>query len=187
MSDGDREAAAAGEVAEAEGLRVRLLQLDEAAYRMSYDVICNATLVVLRPWPLRPSAPAPHRPPLARGVGRLPRGERRLRRRQPPRCAPQDAVVLVQDYHRRARRARACEPPALISRPSTSLTRPGAIPTASDRCRPSRARARGRHRRQHGVDLSHPSLGRRVHGFAPDVHGRSSTATRRRHAARVGS
>ena len=44
LSEGDREAAAAGEVAEAEGLRVRLLQLDEAAYRMSYDVICNATL-----------------------------------------------------------------------------------------------------------------------------------------------
>ena len=43
MSDADREAAHHG-TAEEDGLRVRLLDIDPARYRMSYDVICNATL-----------------------------------------------------------------------------------------------------------------------------------------------
>jgi len=43
MSDGDRQAAARGTI-DAEGFRVRTLALDAAQYRMSYEVICNATL-----------------------------------------------------------------------------------------------------------------------------------------------
>ena len=43
LSDADREAAALG-VAEAEGLRVSLLDVDPATHRMAYDVVCNATL-----------------------------------------------------------------------------------------------------------------------------------------------
>jgi len=43
LSDADREAAALG-VAEAQGLRVSLLDLDPAQHRMAYDVVCNATL-----------------------------------------------------------------------------------------------------------------------------------------------
>jgi len=43
LSDGDREAASLG-VADADGLRVSLLDLDPAQHRMAYDVVCNATL-----------------------------------------------------------------------------------------------------------------------------------------------
>ena len=43
MSDADRDAATLG-VADAEGLRVSLLGLDPALHRMSYNVVCNATL-----------------------------------------------------------------------------------------------------------------------------------------------
>ncbi|MEY2421172.1 MAG: trehalose 6-phosphate synthase [Acidimicrobiaceae bacterium] len=43
LSDADREAAAQG-IADADGLRVRLLDLDPALHRMAYDVVCNATL-----------------------------------------------------------------------------------------------------------------------------------------------
>ena len=43
MSDDDREAAERG-VVEAEGFRVRLLDLDPDAFRLAYDVICNEAL-----------------------------------------------------------------------------------------------------------------------------------------------
>lgn len=43
LSDADRKAAAQG-VADADGLRVRLLDLDAGLHRMAYDVVCNATL-----------------------------------------------------------------------------------------------------------------------------------------------
>jgi trehalose 6-phosphate synthase len=43
ISEGDREAAKQG-VIEAEGFRVRLLGIDPADYRQSYDVVCNAAL-----------------------------------------------------------------------------------------------------------------------------------------------
>src|SRR5262245_39475459 len=43
MSEDDRSAATGG-VTEAEGLRVRLVDVEPATYRMFYDVICNATL-----------------------------------------------------------------------------------------------------------------------------------------------
>jgi trehalose 6-phosphate synthase len=43
LSDADREAAAQG-IADADGLRVRLLDVDPAVHRMAYDVVCNATL-----------------------------------------------------------------------------------------------------------------------------------------------
>lgn len=44
ISENDRAAAASGEIVEAGGVRARLLALDPRAYRMAYDVICNATL-----------------------------------------------------------------------------------------------------------------------------------------------
>jgi len=43
LSDADRKAAAQG-IADADGLRVRLLDLDAGLHRMAYDVVCNATL-----------------------------------------------------------------------------------------------------------------------------------------------
>ncbi|CAN5664997.1 trehalose-6-phosphate synthase [soil metagenome] len=43
ISDGDRQAAGRGLV-DAEGFRVRLLDIDPPTYRMAYNVICNATL-----------------------------------------------------------------------------------------------------------------------------------------------
>jgi trehalose 6-phosphate synthase len=43
LSDADRKAAAHG-VADADGLHVRMVDLDPALHRMAYDVVCNATL-----------------------------------------------------------------------------------------------------------------------------------------------
>ncbi len=43
ITDGDREAAAAG-VVDAEGFKVNILAVDPKAYRMAYDVVSNATL-----------------------------------------------------------------------------------------------------------------------------------------------
>lgn len=43
MSQGDRAAAARGPI-DVEGIRVQLLDIDERAYRMAYDTVCNSTL-----------------------------------------------------------------------------------------------------------------------------------------------
>jgi trehalose 6-phosphate synthase len=43
MSEGDRDAARRGLV-DAEGFRVRMVDVDPTTYRMAYDVVCNATL-----------------------------------------------------------------------------------------------------------------------------------------------
>ena len=83
MSDGDREAAAAG-VVDAEDFRVRLLGIDPETYRLAYDVISNQVLWFLhhglydlpreprlRPRPGRRLAGVPHgQPGLRRGGGR---------------------------------------------------------------------------------------------------------------------
>jgi trehalose 6-phosphate synthase len=97
MSDADREAAAAGTV-DAEGFRFRMLAIDPEIYRMAYDVVSNGTLWFLHHalWDL----------------ARRPRFDRRWREawdayravnhtfaRAVIDAAPQDAIVLVQDYH----------------------------------------------------------------------------------------
>lgn len=97
MTDGDREAAEAG-VIEAEGMRVRTLAIDPDAYRMAYDVVCNATL-----WFLHHSL---------FDLARQPRFDARWREawsayREVNAVfadaladeAPEGAAVLVQDYH----------------------------------------------------------------------------------------
>ena len=72
MSDDDREAASAG-VVEADGFRVRLLDLDPEAYRLAYDVVSNEVLWFAHHglWDLtrEPAFDAS----LGRRLGRLPR------------------------------------------------------------------------------------------------------------------
>lgn len=97
MSEGDRLAAAQGTL-EHDGMRVRLLDIDPAEYRMAYDVVSNATLWFCH-----------H---MLFDLARRPRIDRRFRdawaayRAMNGRFAaavadeaPQSAVVLVQDYH----------------------------------------------------------------------------------------
>lgn len=97
MSDGDRRAADEGTV-DAEGFRVRLLDIDRATYRSAYDVVCNATLWFLHHGLF--------------DLARRPRFDRRWRdawdayRAMNERfadtvaeVAPRDAAALVQDYH----------------------------------------------------------------------------------------
>ncbi|MGH9279295.1 MAG: alpha,alpha-trehalose-phosphate synthase (UDP-forming) [Acidimicrobiales bacterium] len=97
ISEEDREAAAEG-VIEAEGFRVRTLAVDLDAYRMFYDVIANATL-----WFLHHDL---------YDLSRRPRLDRRWREawdayrevnhtfaRAIIEEAPDQATVLVQDYH----------------------------------------------------------------------------------------
>lgn len=97
ISDGDREAASRG-VVDAEGFRVRLLEIDPDVYRAAYDVVCNATL-----WFLHHNLYE---------LARRPRFDTRFREawesyREVNRAfadviaesAPEGAAVLVQDYH----------------------------------------------------------------------------------------
>ena len=97
MTEGDRLAAERG-VVDAEGVRARLLALDETEYRAAYDVVCNQTLWFLHHglWEL----------------ARRPRFDLRWRRaweayravnqafaEAVARIAPDGARVLIQDYH----------------------------------------------------------------------------------------
>ena len=97
LSDADREAAAQG-IAEAEGLRVRLLDIEAATHRMAYDVVCNATLWFCLHGLF--------------DLARRPRIDRRWRESwdayramndafatTAAELAPEGAAVLVQDYH----------------------------------------------------------------------------------------
>ena len=97
LSDADREASASG-IAEAEGIRVRLLDLDPAMHRMAYDVVCNATLWFCLHGLF--------------DLARRPRIDRRWREawdayravndvfaEAAADVAPEGAAVLVQDYH----------------------------------------------------------------------------------------
>jgi trehalose 6-phosphate synthase len=97
LSDGDRAAAARG-VAEAEGLRVRLLDVDPVAHRTAYDVVCNGTLWFCLHGLF--------------DLARRPRIDRRWREAwdayravndafadEVATIAPEGAAVLVQDYH----------------------------------------------------------------------------------------
>jgi trehalose 6-phosphate synthase len=97
LSDADREAAAEG-VAEADGLRVRLLDIDPGTHRMAYDVVCNATLwfclhglfdLARRPridhhWRVSWDAYRTMNDAFAEATAEV---------------APEGAAVLVQDYH----------------------------------------------------------------------------------------
>jgi trehalose 6-phosphate synthase len=98
MSDADREAAARDQLVEADGLRVRLLSIDAAEYRMSYDVICNATLWFC----LHGLYDLPRRPRIDRHWREAWQAYRAVNdafARTAAEIAPEDAVVLVQDYH----------------------------------------------------------------------------------------
>jgi trehalose 6-phosphate synthase len=98
LSDDDRAAAASGDVAEAEGLRVRLLDLDASEYRMSYDVICNATLWFC----LHGLYDLPRRPRIDRRWREAWDAYRAVNEAfadVTAEVAPEGAAVLVQDYH----------------------------------------------------------------------------------------
>ena len=97
LSDADREAADGG-VADADGLRVRLLDVGAERHRMAYDVVCNATLWFCLHGLF--------------DLARRPRIERRWREawdayremndafaEAAAEVAPDGAAVLVQDYH----------------------------------------------------------------------------------------
>jgi trehalose 6-phosphate synthase len=98
LSDADREAAADGQVAEAEGLRVRLLALDPDTYRQSYDVICNGTLWFC----LHGLYDLPRRPRIDRHWREAWEAYRSVNEAfadAAAEVAPEGAAVLVQDYH----------------------------------------------------------------------------------------
>jgi trehalose 6-phosphate synthase len=97
MTDGDRQAAAAGIVA-AEDMRVRLLELDPAAYRMAYDVVGNATLWFLHHG-LFDLARRPRFDERFREAWDAYREVNRSFAEATAEAAPDGAVVLVQDYH----------------------------------------------------------------------------------------
>jgi trehalose 6-phosphate synthase len=98
LSDEDREAASGGQVAEAEGLRVRLLDLDPSEYRMAYDVICNATLWFC----LHGLYDLARRPRIDRHWHEAWEAYRAVNHAfadATAEAAPEGAAVLVQDYH----------------------------------------------------------------------------------------
>ena len=97
MTDGDRRVAG-GSVLEAEGFRVRLLDLDPDDFAMAYDVVCNATLWFVHHGLF--------------DLARRPRFDHRFSEAWEAyrsvnvafadavvESAPTGAVVLVQDYH----------------------------------------------------------------------------------------
>lgn len=97
MSDGDRAAAAQG-VVEAEGLRTRLLAIDADTYGAAYDVVCNATL-----WFAHHGLfDAARRPRIDRRWYEAWDAYRAVNHAfadAAVESAPEDAAVLVQDYH----------------------------------------------------------------------------------------
>ncbi len=97
LSDGDRRAAQAG-VTESDGLRVQLVDIDPSVHRMAYDVICNATL-----WfALHGLFDLPRRPRIDarwREAWDAYRVMNEAFADAIAAAAPEDAVVLVQDYH----------------------------------------------------------------------------------------
>ena len=97
LSDADRAAAERGTI-EADGFNVCLLALDADEYRAYYDVISNATLWFLHHglWDI------PRRPRFDRAWHAAWDAYRRVNvafAKHVASVAPEDAVVLVQDYH----------------------------------------------------------------------------------------
>lgn len=97
ISDEDREAAEAG-VVEAEGFRIRSLAVDLQAYRMFYDVVANATLWFVH-HDLYELARRPRLDFRWHQAWDAYREVNRLFARAIIEEAPEDATVLVQDYH----------------------------------------------------------------------------------------
>lgn len=97
MSDADRAAAAGGVVA-AEGFRARLLDIDPSVFGPSYDVVCNATLWFAYHglWDLARRPRFDHRWAEAWESYRT---VNRVFAEATAEAAPDDAIVLVQDYH----------------------------------------------------------------------------------------
>ena len=97
MSDGDREAAAAG-VVDAEDFRVRLLSVDPEMYRLAYDVVSNQVLwFVYHGLYDLPRAPAFGRE--LREAWQAYREVNAAFADVVAEAAPEGAAVLVQDYH----------------------------------------------------------------------------------------
>ncbi len=97
MSDGDREAAAAG-VVDAEDFRVKLLALDPEAYRLAYDVVSNQILWFIHHGLYHlPREPA-FGPELA-DAWQAYREVNAAFADAVAETAPDGAAVLVQDYH----------------------------------------------------------------------------------------
>src|SRR4051812_20527878 len=97
LSDADREAAAHG-VADADGLKVSLLDLDPAQHRMAYDVVCNATLWFC----LHGLFDLARRPRIDRHWREAWDAYRTVNdafAAAAAEIAPEGAAVLVQDYH----------------------------------------------------------------------------------------
>lgn len=114
LGEGDRVAARDGLV-EAEGLRVRLLDIDPETFRMAYDVVCNAAL-----WFAHHGLfDTPHRP---RYDDRWPAAWAAYRAVNEAFAAavaeeaPTGATVLVQDYH-----LALVAPPLRTARPDLHL------------------------------------------------------------------
>ena len=97
ITDEDREAASAG-VIEAEGFRIRSLAVDLHAYRMFYDVVSNSTLWFLH-HDLYDLARRPRLDSRWREAWDAYREVNRTFARAIIKDAPEDATVLVQDYH----------------------------------------------------------------------------------------
>jgi trehalose 6-phosphate synthase len=97
ISDGDREAATRG-VVDAEGFRVRLLEIDPGTYRAAYDVVCNATLWFLHHG-LYELARRPRFDTHFREAWECYREVNRAFAAAVAESAPEGAAVLVQDYH----------------------------------------------------------------------------------------
>jgi len=97
MSQADRQAAAGGLV-EADGFRLRVLNLDPHAYRMAYDVVSNATLWFLT----HRLFDQPRRPSIDRHWREAWNAYRQVNHSFAEAIiadAPEGATVLVQDYH----------------------------------------------------------------------------------------
>jgi trehalose 6-phosphate synthase len=97
ITDGDREAAAAG-VVEAEGFRVRMLAIDADTYRQAYDLVSNEVLWFAHHglWDLA------HEPSFDSSWADAWEAYREVNRHFADavvESAPEGAAVLVQDYH----------------------------------------------------------------------------------------
>ena len=180
MSDDDREAASAG-VVEADGFRVRLLDLDPEAFRLAYDVVSNEVLWFAHHglWDLtrEPAFDASWA-----DAWDAYRAVNHAFADAVAEAAPDGAVVLVQDYHLclvAARlRATAARPHAACT--STTRRSPrrcgcGALPDAAA---PRAARGAGRPPR---LRLPQPAVGRRLPQLGPRA--RRPRADRVRRAA----
>jgi len=97
MSDGDRDAAAAG-IVDAEGFRTRLLAVDPEVYRLAYDVVSNQTLWFV----YHGLYDLPREPAYGRDLREAWQAYREVNdafAEAVAEAAPHGAAVLVQDYH----------------------------------------------------------------------------------------